>query len=162
MYVIATNACRHANTGTHEHTHNTGQRHSIRLLLLEFINCIIWTVNSSCQCNNNTANKWIGSFNKSHDLTVMLWGLTTGLSSQSIIQQQAGHRFCVTHYFVIVEAFLSKNWVAVTLPMCIKVANAKCRIKSMTEIIFFADFVWWQIWCTNNIYYVNIYKYLPL
>ena len=79
---------RHANTSTHEwththtHTHNAIQYYSIRLFLLALINCIIWTANPPCQRNNNTADKWISSFNRSHDFTAPLRGLTTGLLPQ--------------------------------------------------------------------------------
>lgn len=72
-------ALMHANTCTHEHTHNTILRYFIRLFSLVLINCIIWTANPSCQCNNNMADKWTGFFNRSHDFTVLLWGLTAGL-----------------------------------------------------------------------------------
>lgn len=79
---------RHANTSTHESTHthtgthNAIQYYSIRLFLLALINCIIWTANPPCQRNNNTADKWISSFNRSHDFTALLRGLTTGLLPQ--------------------------------------------------------------------------------
>lgn len=67
----------HVNTSTHDTHSQPSWYYSNRLFLIMLINCIIGSAKPLCQSNNNTADKWKGFFNTSHDFTGALRGLAS-------------------------------------------------------------------------------------
>lgn len=166
VYIIATNTCRHANTSTQEHTHNAVQHHSIGLLLLVLINCIIWTANLrvsaiTTRLINEQApltramtsllhcEDWLPA----RGLRYVVW-MCSGTSITKYYTVTSCKRISCHKLFCHCGNAFVKYWVAIVLRMCVDVANAKCiefmQNFHITEMNYLVDLVSWQIWCTKN------------
>lgn len=126
-------------TQAHVNTLNAVRRHPAGLLLLVLINCIIWTASPSRQCNNNTADKWTRSFNKSYSSSVMLWGPTAGLLTQICSMDMQRD----IHHKILPSNKLKMDFVACFSLWCFTGHRCcKCKTFHKTEVNHLADFAW--------------------